>query len=580
MASADGTLRIGSKSFSHILAMDLKGDKLFIRMIKVFTTALVLISQIINFCVVPVSANTANIKIKSAQLRNNTLVLSHNSFASIKFKKRIYSDPVRYVFDVLEAELDGGPQTFKLTNSSVDEIRVAQFDPSTVRVVIEAKKVADLEKIKVDNIGQSIYFKFGVQDIVIDNVDFRDDNLEISANGPITSRTILLDNPDRMVLDIIGAKLRNAALKKTFSSDTEQIKVAQFDESTVRIVFTGEKSRKRDLRTSKDEKQLLVVSKEHQKNKSTNKDSSKDKIINISLIKKSRDESVFLVEATKTLEYKFLKLHAPERLVVDLLGISFDDSLIATQFPETDHVKGVRFGIATLGRPVTRLVFDLKEEGLVEEFREGLEGRNLSIVISGIPDNKTKTGAVVPKAHASVGRKVVIDPGHGGYDHGAMYGNHDEKDLTLSIARKIKQYLEDAGISAYMTRTEDRFISLAERVEISNNIDPAVFVSVHANALITNPSMQGLQTYYYAAPSYNFASTVHKQLLDDVKMPDQRVRKAAFWVCRYTQVPSILLELGFMTNVEERKKLASDNYQTELAKSVSRGIIKYLENQK
>ena len=127
-----------------------------------------------------------------------------------------------------------------------------------------------------------------------------------------------------------------------------------------------------------------------------------------------------------------------------------------------------------------------------------------------------------------------------------------------------------------MTRNEDS-LSLAERVEISNSVNPAMFISIHVNALVTNPKMEGLQSYYYSSAGYKLASHLHKQLLKDVKMSDQRVRKASFWVCKYTKAPSTLLELGFMTSKDERKKLITDDYQDKLAKSVARGIVSYLE---
>ena len=143
-------------------------------------------------------------------------------------------------------------------------------------------------------------------------------------------------------------------------------------------------------------------------------------------------------------------------------------------------------------------------------------------------------------------------------------------------SRKVKAILEAKGVKAYLTRSEDRFISLAERVEISKSISPNLFVSVHVNAIATNPAMDGLQTYYYSSNGYKVAKVMHKELLDQVKMPNRNIRKAAFWVCKYTKAPSVLLELGFMTNKKERKKIVTEDYQDKLAKAIASGIIKYI----
>jgi len=195
----------------------------------------------------------------------------------------------------------------------------------------------------------------------------------------------------------------------------------------------------------------------------------------------------------------------------------------------------------------------------------------------GVSPDKVKGGVEIEAAQKSAGTVVVLDAGHGGYDSGAVYGGYNEKDITLDITRKVQEYLAAAGINVYMVRSEDRFISLAERVEVTNAVDPKIFVSIHVNALITNPEMQGLQTYYYSSTGKQLGAVIHKQLLTDVLMPDQRIRHANFWVTKYTKAPSVLLELGFMTNVAERKKLVRESYQNDLAKSVARGIIKYLE---
>jgi N-acetylmuramoyl-L-alanine amidase len=249
------------------------------------------------------------------------------------------------------------------------------------------------------------------------------------------------------------------------------------------------------------------------------------------------------------------------------------------------------------------VVFDLKNENLYADISTSVDKKTLTLTI--IPTNKkdlitkpavndvvkpalTDPISTVPSdtiikeglpsdlpVHEKLEKKVVLDAGHGGYDPGALYDGHAEKDITLAIAKKTKALLETAGVKVFMTRSEDRFLSLAERVEISKSISPNMFVSVHVNALATNSAMDGLQTYYYSDSGYELAKVMHKEILE-TGMPNRNIRKAAFWVCKHNKAPSVLLELGFMTNREERKKLASDKYQDQLAKHIAAGIIKYL----
>jgi N-acetylmuramoyl-L-alanine amidase len=516
--------------------------------------------------------------IGDVKLKGTVLNIPHDSFVDLKFKKRIYDNPPRLVFDVLGAELGNRVISYELPERfGLKQVRVAQFDKDTVRVVTEGSSVTALEKIRIENIGRILYFKFGLGNIKLSDIALEEGNLRVVGEGSIIPRTILLDNPQRLVVDLIGAELKSPSLAKRFTNGEEDIKVSQFDESIVRIVFTGKKSHSRDVRISTNERQLLVLG-EDSKPPQDEQQSSIGKLIAFNVLKSSPEETVFVLESKNELNYKFLKLHNPERLVVDLIDVNFDESLAAEVIPETPHVKSARFGLATLGRPVTRIVFDLKTAGLLEEFKESPDKKILHIRMQGLSPDKSKTAAdLSTTAQKSAGERVVLDAGHGGYDHGAIYGGHNEKDINLQIATRVQEYLKTAGIDAYMTRGEDRFVSLAERVELSNSIAPKIFVSMHANALVTNPDMHGLQTYYYSGGGLKLAGYLHKQLLKDVGMPDQRIRKANFWVCKYTEAPSILLELGFMTNSDERNKLTRDSYQAELAKAIARGIIEYLE---
>jgi N-acetylmuramoyl-L-alanine amidase len=541
----------------------------------------------INLCglLAPAFAVSKTLNIRNVSLRNGVLKVPHDSYSSIKFAKKIYSNPYRLVFDIYDAKLMQGKQTYNLgANSSVKNVTVAQFEPGTVRIVIECESKELLSGINIDNIGQTIYFNLAVSPTVIEDIRYEGGNLYIIANKPVNLRTIKLDNPERLVIDIVGAHLRSNALKTNIVTKYEVIKVSQFDKNTVRAVFSGGESyEKRSIKLSGDERQVYVVGPDGVEDDL--KPIFRDQILRLDMVDKGAKGSTFIIQTNKNIDYKFLYLHKPERFVVDLDNVNYDDSVGVTQFPETRYVKNVRFGLATIGKPVTRMVFDLKQENLQASFKvsDDEEKLYLNIAPNAVynkiedqPGSKESINAPI-KAVNSAGRKVVIDPGHGGYDPGAVYDYKNEKDITLAISRKVKKYLTDAGIRAYLTRSEDRFISLNERTEISKSIGPDLFVSIHANALATNPRMDGLQTYYYSASGYQVAKVTHKEMLDMVGMPNRNIRKARFWVCRYTKAPSILIETGFMTNKAELKKLISSSYQDKLAKSIASGIIKYLE---
>ena len=542
-----------------------------------------------------IQAADKKITVKNVSLKHGILKIPHNSFSTIKFAKKLYSEPDRLVFDIYNAELKGKNKTFKLDNGPIEEVKVAQFQEEVVRIVIESKDRSLLHKIKIDNIGQTIYFNLSVNLTKVEDVRFKNGNLYIEADHPINVRSLILEKPERLVIDLIGAYLRSSSLKVNLSTGYESIKVSQFNKSTVRIVLAGAKDyEQREIKLSSNERELCVVGPDSDDVKVV--PILKDKLLNLNLIDRKDKGTVFIVESSKEIDYKFLYLKKPERFVVDIIDVAFEESLRSNQFKETQFVANVRFGLATLGKPVTRIVFDLKKNDLKADIIKSSSKKSLTIVIApNKPDNnsKEKSAELVNEsqaakeeesgldlsgipAHKNLQKKVVIDAGHGGYDPGASYGGHDEKDITLAISRKVKAILEAKGVKAYLTRSEDRFISLAERVEISKSISPNLFVSVHVNAIATNPAMDGLQTYHYSSNGYKVAKVMHKELLDQVKMPNRNIRKAAFWVCKYTKAPSVLLELGFMTNKKERKKIVTEDYQDKLAKAIASGIIKYI----
>ena len=567
-------------------------QKSFFNRLSIFSLLIIFAMSIFHL---DIQAADKKITVKNVSLKHGILKIPHNSFSTIKFAKKLYSEPDRLVFDIYNAELKGKNKTFKLDNGPIEEVKVAQFQEEVVRIVIESKDRSLLHKIKIDNIGQTIYFNLSVNLTKVEDVRFKNGNLYIEADHPINVRSLILEKPERLVIDLIGAYLRSSSLKVNLSTGYESIKVSQFNKSTVRIVLAGAKDyEQREIKLSSNERELCVVGPDSDDVKVV--PILKDKLLNLNLIDRKDKGTVFIVESSKEIDYKFLYLKKPERFVVDIIDVAFEESLRSNQFKETQFVANVRFGLATLGKPVTRIVFDLKKNDLKADIIKSSSKKSLTIVIApNKPDNnsKEKSAELVNEsqaakeeesgldlsgipAHKNLQKKVVIDAGHGGYDPGASYGGHDEKDITLAISRKVKAILEAKGVKAYLTRSEDRFISLAERVEISKSISPNLFVSVHVNAIATNPAMDGLQTYYYSSNGYKVAKVMHKELLDQVKMPNRNIRKAAFWVCKYTKAPSVLLELGFMTNKKERKKIVTEDYQDKLAKAIASGIIKYI----
>lgn len=225
-------------------------------------------------------------------------------------------------------------------------------------------------------------------------------------------------------------------------------------------------------------------------------------------------------------------------------------------------------------------------------------------------------------------QSILIDPGHGGEDCGAkgkLWVGKTlkvicEKDIALSIAKIIHKDLAK-DFSAYLTRSLDRTVTLEERAALADKIKADIFISIHINAS-TSKSSHGLETFYLdnhdnaavkkveqvenknlkgeqviinkiladlvidrtAPSSRKMAKLVHSEISKKISkkygITDRGVKPAIFYVMALSKRPSILLEVGFMTNTRELKKMRTKKFQTDYANAVSRGVRKYFKKKK
>ncbi|MEM9977386.1 MAG: DUF3747 domain-containing protein [Cyanobacteria bacterium P01_D01_bin.2] len=172
---------------------------------------------------------------------------------------------------------------------------------------------------------------------------------------------------------------------------------------------------------------------------------------------------------------------------------------------------------------------------------------------------------------------IMIDPGHGGRDPGAVGRNGlQEKEINIFISRRIQRTLEQRGYRVAMTRTQDVEVDLQPRVDIAERANATIFVSVHANAIsMSRPEVNGLETYYFST-GRNLARSIHSSVLRSVDMRDRGVRQARFYVLRNTSMPAVLVETGFVTGREDAARFQSNAAREQIADAIAQGIIDYL----
>jgi N-acetylmuramoyl-L-alanine amidase len=305
-------------------------------------------------------------------------------------------------------------------------------------------------------------------------------------------------------------------------------------------------------------------------------------------------------------KYNLLPGEKDDRIYIDLLSVDSDGFVL----PEIEHgafLKGIRMGRRDNG---LRIVLDTSK---VETYSVVEMEEPWRIVIDYYgkkeepPVELDKKGEIVKKDKPPV--TVVIDPGHGGKDPGAVAGDLYEKDIVLKLAKKIKKLSKEYKLMEIkLTRSNDTFLALEERAAIANTMNGNLFISLHANAFsdknvggveiyhldntrddytdrlamvenkisdsrsLLNTILVGMEMSHFVKDSLMFATDLGPRLRKELKPFGVRVRGykkgALFYVLVGARMPSLLVEIGYLTNDKEKKLLTDDKYLDTIARSI------------
>lgn len=178
------------------------------------------------------------------------------------------------------------------------------------------------------------------------------------------------------------------------------------------------------------------------------------------------------------------------------------------------------------------------------------------------------------------GLTITVDPGHGGIESGATGClGHKEKDINLKIALKLRDKLQARGAKVIMTRTDDRNVSLNDRVKIANDNNSEIFISIHSNALpdsLLDKDIRGTEVYYFYPQAKKLAKSILNSIVKETGTKDNGVRGESFAVVRNTNAVSVLVETGYIIDPEDNARLINNEFQDNVAKSIVTGLENYL----
>jgi N-acetylmuramoyl-L-alanine amidase len=341
------------------------------------------------------------------------------------------------------------------------------------------------------------------------------------------------------------------------------------------------------------------------------------------------DKTRVVIDLSEKTEFKGHKLTNPDRIFINIMGsvVKLEDT--SKQIEINDGViKTVR--TAQFNQEITRVVFDLYQESKYELFSliepdrvvvDIFKTGEKAAISEPLPAKTEEKPAPGPEITGK--RVVIIDPGHGGKDPGAINRTTGlkESEVTLGIALYLEKLLKNAGIPTYLTRYKDEFIYLEDRTNFANQKNGFVFVSLHANSVLNpRPSAQGIETFVLSSKyigasardvadreniasrahpeldadlakiiadleesanikySLDFAEIVQKKLVNYLKLEDRGVKQAPFVVLKGANMVAVIVEVAFISNPKEEKLLKTDKFRENAARALFEAIKYYIEN--
>lgn len=458
----------------------------------------------------------------------------------------------RLVIDVYNAQMTTGESVISVTHPFVTAVRMAQnqVEPEIITRVVFDLTTGTEAAVNLSEDKKSVVVSF--EETTINNIDFysdgADDYLRIEADAPITPNVYVMEEPKRLVIDIPLSKLNT--IEKSFGRGrfVREVRYSQFEQSTVRVVLEADSEI--SYKTSANEKAFEIkVSEPTYRNINYNRENRQ-----LVLNKAAGVDFSRLTQEEQLLNNRYII-----NLGADLEGLyGYGDIASGDNYFEAITLQ------TTAGN--TQLIFNEKQILAYTTYED---------------ENCLYISFMKPREKYS--RIIVLDAGHGGKDQGATGNGLIEKDLTLDIIMKTKALLEQNGsFKVYTTRDTDVYPTLDERPAIANQVGD-VFISVHINSSGTNLKANGTEVYYLkdggnGLTSAILAETLQRNLVKELSSFDRKTKTADFKILRQSEIPSSLIEIGFISNYEEALKMSSDEYRQKAALAIYNSVVELFEN--
>lgn len=541
--------------------------------------------------------NTSNLKVM--RLNGNIIVQINNEVCSLaNYMHEIYRDTKfdsndYYSFISMTSQQVSAtdlPLTSTVNNAPEKVLNQIQqaFDNSTVPVNVKSSyQNANVSVIKKNFKLKSKYYLTGVQ--------ARQNGILISGYGTFTiEKPMVLPNPNRLVIDFANTVSSPSVRSKMFKYGEDTVRVGQFEANRARVVITTPNADRYIPIYSADGQSVLIADKENL---------SHDKLSNVTTNLVStrvtkQDEQNYGINLyfSKPVVYS-VKRDTNNLTLYMFNALQYNDqdfrSVIKGSSVENSKMYlmpkiGLRYSIPLDSKDTVKVYTGTDARTIKIAFKSPTKVIKRQPTIQDTPtalptkvknDEKPKVDIpkILPRKNGE--KVVVIDPGHGGKDYGAIRAGINEKDITLDVSKLVAAMLRAKGFKVYMSHDTDKFVPLQGIVDIAEEVKPDIFVSIHVNSS-NGTEATGIETHYYHDYSIGLAKAVHNALMAQVTTTkDRGLFKSRFYVINHTTMPAILVEIGFISNDNERAELVSEKRKQATARGITNGIINYYKQQ-
>lgn len=491
-------------------------------------------------------------------------------------------NPDRLVVDIPNNKVKiSGKQTIKVNSKSLTNVRFSQFNKTTARVVFDTKgkipyTIKAVSGSLTLTLGKAEAVSRGgteerpslpLQKLSVSHQDLGD-RIVIPGSSHDGYNIFRLTDPDRVVIDVPNLVLSADQQSITVGSRfTGAIRTAPVNSTTTRIVMDTNGQPQYRLENAPDS---LIVVLEDPAIKNLTYHNSGD-ITSLSLAGVKLTELVPSVmpegsDAESSKEDAGLKL---------LYTGSYDETNIRYTMTFPGNLADIGSGTLQINDGVMNSI-DVANDSINQTTSIVFNAKSRLVYEANTNPETNTTEISILKPYAAKDRLVVIDSGHGGSDPGAQYGGLNEKDLNLNIALKVNDILKSKNIITYMTRDDDTFIPLHTRADIANNLNAALFLSIHNNAY--NSSEYGTETLYFPGTTgSSFARIVQDTLVNALGTNDRGIiQRPNLVVLNSTKMPAVIAEIAYLTNTDDRSKLMDESFLQKTAEALADAVIRAL----